>query len=103
MNALDVVVLVAVAAGAFVGFRVGFVVRALSWLGLSIGLAVGLRLTPRLARSLTGSTPGIRLLAVASLLTFLAVLTLIGWPQQRGSIAADVPSLTGSGRPFQRV
>ena len=34
MNALDVVVLVAVAVGAFVGFRVGFVVRALSWLGL---------------------------------------------------------------------
>jgi len=74
MNALDVVVLVAVAAGAFVGFRVGFVVRALSWLGLSIGLAVGLRLTPRLARSLTGSTPGIRLLAVASLLVGLALI-----------------------------
>ena len=34
-----------------VGFRVGFVVRALSWLGLSIGLAIGLRITPRLARS----------------------------------------------------
>ena len=74
MNALDVVVLVAVAAGAFVGFRVGFVVRALSWLGLSIGLAVGLRLTPRLARSLTDSTPGVRLLAVASLLVGLALI-----------------------------
>jgi S1-C subfamily serine protease len=74
MNALDVVVLVAVAAGAVVGFRVGFMVRALSWLGLSIGLAVGLRLTPRLARSLTDSTPGIRLLAVASLLMGLALI-----------------------------
>jgi S1-C subfamily serine protease len=74
MNLLDVVVLAAVAGGAFVGFRVGFVVRALSWLGLSIGLAIGLRLTPRLARSLTDSTPGIRLLAVASLLIGLALI-----------------------------
>jgi S1-C subfamily serine protease len=74
MNLLDVVVLAAVAAGAFVGFRVGFVVRALSWLGLSIGLAVGLRLMPRLARALTGSTPGVRLLAVASLLIGLALI-----------------------------
>jgi S1-C subfamily serine protease len=74
MNALDVVVLAAVVAGAFVGFRVGFMVRALSWLGLSIGLAIGLRLTPRLAGALTDSTPGIRLLAVASLLIGLALI-----------------------------
>jgi S1-C subfamily serine protease len=74
MNALDLVVLAAVVAGAFVGFRVGFMVRALSWLGLSVGLAVGLRLTPRLARALTDSTPGVRLLAVASLLIGLALI-----------------------------
>ena len=74
MNLLDVVVLAAVAAGAVVGFRVGFVVRALSWLGLTIGLLAGLLLTPRLARALTDSTPGVRLLAVASLLVGLAPL-----------------------------
>ena len=74
MNALDLAVLAIVVAGAVVGFRVGFVVRALSWLGLSIGLAIGLRITPRLARSLTGSTPGVRLLAVASLLVGLALI-----------------------------
>ena len=56
------------------GSNLGFMVRALSWLGLSIGLAVGLRLTPRLARSLTDSTPGVRLLAVASLLVGLALI-----------------------------
>ncbi|MGZ4796290.1 MAG: CvpA family protein [Acidimicrobiia bacterium] len=74
MTWLDLVVLVAVALGGLVGFRVGFVVRALSWLGLSVGIGIGLRLTPRLARSLNGSTPGIRLLAVASLLIGLALI-----------------------------
>jgi S1-C subfamily serine protease len=74
MNLLDVVVLAAVAAGAFVGFRVGFVVRALSWLGLTIGLVVGLWLTPRLAAALTDSSPGVRLLSVASLLVGLALI-----------------------------
>jgi S1-C subfamily serine protease len=74
MNTLDLVVLATVAAGAVVGFRVGFMVRALSWLGLSIGLVVGLLLTPRLARALTDSTPGVRLLAVASLLVGLALI-----------------------------
>jgi S1-C subfamily serine protease len=74
MNALDAAVLAAVAVAAVVGFRVGFMVRALSWLGLSIGLVIGLRLTPRLARALTDSTPGVRLLAVASLLVGLALI-----------------------------
>lgn len=74
MTPLDLVVLLFVAIGAFVGFRVGFVVRALSWLGLSVGLIVGLRITPRLARSLATASPGIRLLAVASLVIGLALL-----------------------------
>ena len=74
MNLLDAIVLAAVAAGAIVGFRVGFMIRALSWLGLSIGLILGLRLTPRVARALAGSTPAVRLIAVAALLIGLALL-----------------------------
>src|SRR3954451_23410427 len=74
MNLLDVVVLLTVAVGGFIGFRVGFVIRALSWLGLSIGLIIGLRLMPRIARALVDSTPGVRLLAVSALLIGLALI-----------------------------
>ena len=74
MTLLDGVVLVLVAIGGIVGYRIGFLIRALSWLGLSIGLMIGLRLTPRIARSLLESTPGIRLLAVSALLIGLALI-----------------------------
>lgn len=74
MSWFDGFVLVAVAVGAFVGFRVGLVVRALSWFGLVIGLVFGLTLVARVAVSLATSTPGIRLLSVSALVIGLALL-----------------------------
>lgn len=46
MNLLDVVVLAAVVLGAAGGYRVGFVARAASWIGLGAGLVIGARLLP---------------------------------------------------------
>lgn len=74
MTWLDGVVLLLVAVGALIGYRVGFVVRALSWLGLAIGIGVALRITPRLAQALASVSPGVRLLSVASLLIGLALI-----------------------------
>ncbi len=74
MNLFDLVVLAVVAAGAVVGFRVGFLIRAFSWLGLSLGVLLGLRLMPRVAHAMPGATPGVRLLAVAALLLGLALV-----------------------------
>ncbi|MEO6469918.1 MAG: MarP family serine protease [Acidimicrobiia bacterium] len=74
MNTFDLVVLAMVAAGAVVGFRVGFLIRAFSWLGLSLGVVLGLRLMPRVAHAMPGATPGVRLLAVAALLMGLALV-----------------------------
>ena len=74
MNSFDLVVLAVVAAGAVVGFRVGFLIRAFSWLGLSLGLVLGLRLMPRVAHAMPGATPGVRLLAVSALLMGLALV-----------------------------
>lgn len=74
MTALDGVVLLLVAVAALIGYRLGFVVRALSWLGLAIGVAVALRITPRLAQALAGVSPGVRLLSVASLMIGLALI-----------------------------
>ncbi|MCU1498320.1 MAG: hypothetical protein JWM47_2273 [Acidimicrobiales bacterium] len=41
MNALDVVLVVVALAAAVAGYRLGFVTRALSWLGMIVGIVVG--------------------------------------------------------------
>ena len=75
MNLLDLLVIVVMAIGGLVGIRVGFLVRALSWLGLAVGSRDRAPHHPATcARSLAGSSPGIRLLAVSSLLIGLALL-----------------------------
>ncbi len=74
MSWFDAAVLAAVAVGGFVGFRVGLMVRVLSWVGLAIGLGFGLTMVPRIAATLADATPGIRLLSVAALLIGLALI-----------------------------
>ncbi len=74
MNLLDLLVLATAVTAAVIGYRVGFLMRTLSWLGLAGGLAIGLRLTPRLGRALADASPGTRLVAVASLLIGLALM-----------------------------
>jgi len=46
VNALDLFIILAGATAAFGGYRLGFVARAASWLGLAIGLFVSARLLP---------------------------------------------------------
>lgn len=46
MNALDVIVLLTVAAAAYGGHRIGFVTRAVSWLGMLAGLVIAARALP---------------------------------------------------------
>jgi S1-C subfamily serine protease len=75
VNALDVVILVGVVVAAVCGYRLGFVARALSWLGLAIALFVAIRLIPDLMTALASATPHGRLLAV---LAFVAGLCLLG-------------------------
>lgn len=50
MNALDLVVLVAILIAAFGGYRLGFLSRVLSWIGLAGGLYVALRFLPQIVR-----------------------------------------------------
>src|SRR3954470_12160540 len=79
VNFLDLVV-VAVAAGAgWIGYRMGFVRRAVSWAGLAIGLAVGVLLVPDVADALKGSPPRTRLLAsLAFVIVVAAVAQAVG-------------------------
>lgn len=74
MSLFDGLVLTVVAVGGIVGLRVGFVIRALSWLGLSMGIIVGLRLMTRVARAMPDATPATRLLAVSALLIGLSLI-----------------------------
>lgn len=65
MNLLDVVLLVALVSAAVGGYRLGFVARVASWIGLAAGLFAGARLAPTVARALQASDPGLRLVLVA--------------------------------------
>lgn len=68
MNLLDLVVIAAAAAAAFGGFRLGFVARAASWVGLALGLGVAVRFLPAAARTFEGPDPSTKLLIAAGLL-----------------------------------
>ena len=46
MNLLDLIIVVALVAAGVGGYRLGFVARALSWVGLALGLYVAARLLP---------------------------------------------------------
>jgi len=52
VNLLDLIVLAAAVAAGVVGFRLGFLARATSWVGLALGLYLGARLLPTAVRLL---------------------------------------------------
>ena len=71
MNLLDLLILVACVAAAVGGYRLGFLARATSWLGLVVGIYVAARLLPSAVELVgDGADPFIRLL--------VAVVVLIG-------------------------
>ena len=55
MSALDIIIGIGLVLGAVGGFRLGFIARSSSWLGLALGIVVGSRLLPPVARSFEGS------------------------------------------------
>jgi S1-C subfamily serine protease len=50
MDILDVIVLLSCASAAVLGFRLGFLTRIVSWIGLAAGFYLAARLLPRIAR-----------------------------------------------------
>ncbi len=65
MNLLDALILIVGAAAATAGYRLGFVARATSWLGLAAGLLVAARLLPWVVEA-TGEAGDIQVLLVAA-------------------------------------
>jgi len=75
VNALDVALLLALAAAAYGGWRLGFVARAFAWAGVAAGLAIGVHFVPRIVTAFGGSTADDR---VTVALLFLALLATVG-------------------------
>ncbi|MGH9194039.1 MAG: CvpA family protein, partial [Acidimicrobiales bacterium] len=68
MNVLDVVLVLAAISAAGAGYRLGFVTRATSWLGLALGVTVGALALPPLLRQVQGSGDvTVALVAIAAL------------------------------------
>jgi len=69
MNLLDLIILVAAVAAGVGGYRLGFLARATSWIGLGVGLYVSARLLPTVVELLgDGSGSTSRLLVAAIVL-----------------------------------
>ncbi len=68
MNLLDLFIMASAAAAAFGGYRLGFVARAASWVGLAVGLVVAMRFLPAAVRTFEGPDPTTKLLVAAGVL-----------------------------------
>lgn len=75
MNLLDIVVLAGIVSAALGGFRVGFLARVASWIGVGVGFYTGLRLLPTVLSSFELPNASSRLLVA---ITVLIVATFIG-------------------------
>ena len=65
MNLLDLIIVGAALAAAVGGYRMGFLRRAISWVGMAIGLYVAARLLPTIVELVGGSTDTLVRLLVA--------------------------------------
>lgn len=62
MNSLDLVIVLAAAGAAFGGWRLGFLARVVSWVGLALGLMVAARFLPAAVRAFEGPDPTSKLM-----------------------------------------
>ncbi len=68
MDLLDILIIVFAVSAVVGGFRLGFIARAASWIGLILGLAIAAHFLPDIVDALRGSPPGNKLLIVAATL-----------------------------------
>ena len=74
MNLLDLLLVLAMAAAAYGGYRLGFVARALSWAGLAVGVTIAVLFVDDLVNALRAEPARSRLFAALSFVFVLATL-----------------------------
>jgi S1-C subfamily serine protease len=75
VNVLDLVIVAAILAAAWAGYRIGFTTRALSWAGLAAGIVFAVAFVDDVTRLFKSSPPRTRLLVA---LGFFLVVAMIG-------------------------
>jgi S1-C subfamily serine protease len=75
VNALDLIILAAMVGAGYAGYRLGFVARAVSWIGLVIGLVVAVAVVDDLVNALADEPAATRLVAA---LAFVVILGTTG-------------------------
>jgi S1-C subfamily serine protease len=68
VDLLDLLIIVFAVSAIIGGYRLGFIARAASWIGLVLGLAIAAHFLPDVVDALRGSPPGNKLLIVAATL-----------------------------------
>ena len=91
MNWLDLVILLVAAAAALGGYRLGFVARVVSWIGLGLGLYIGARFLPELLNAFDLAQPGQRLITAAGVLVGSAFLGQAAGLLVGGHLHAAIP------------
>ncbi len=76
MNLFDLLVILVVVGSAVGGYRLGFVHRVASWIGLALGIVVAAWAVPRLMEHIEGPDPSSRLIIVGA--AFLIIASLGG-------------------------
>ncbi len=85
MNVLDLVIFVVAVAAGVGGYRLGFLARAVSWIGLGVGIYAAARFLPQIIRWISPGKPSERLL--------IAFMVLIG-----GALAGQALGLVAGAR-----
>jgi len=98
VNLLDGILVVAMGAAAYGGYRLGFVTRALSWAGLAAGVAVALVFVDNLADALRDEPERSRLVASLAFVFVLGTLGQVAGLVAGSAIRARLPARIGASR-----
>jgi S1-C subfamily serine protease len=103
VNLFDLILIGALVAAGIGGYRLGFVARVTSWIGLAIGLLLAAWLTPKLHldTALQAADPATRLVVVGAV--FLLIASLGGGLGTAGGIAIRRVIPLGTGRQADQV
>ncbi|HUF85421.1 MAG TPA: MarP family serine protease [Acidimicrobiia bacterium] len=98
MNLLDAILVVAIGAAAYGGYRLGFITRALSWAGLATGVAIAIVFVDDLADALQDEPERSRLVAALALVFVLGTLGQVAGLAAGSALRNRLPARVSASR-----